>query len=460
MYGTIDVQSFTSKIIEQDISSILKEIGVHHRIFEGECWLLSPFKDSNNAVIVVLDAASDVEKISKKLACYQADEVLLLCPDDDIFIGRNKNISQFDSVLAPISFESLHLPIMTLVQKNYQVKKNYLSSSINPLLSNNLIGQSAVFNRTLSMIEKVAGNDVGVYVYGETGTGKELTARSIHYLSDRCDGPFIPVNCGALSDELMLSELFGHEKGAFTSANKHHIGLLEQADKGTLFLDEVDSLSQKAQVTLLRYLQEQEFRSLGSTVVKYSNARIIVASNTPLDELVTSGKFRMDLLFRLDVLRVTMPPLRERDNDFFLLVQYFLDRQAERWGTRKVLHPDVIQWMFNYSWPGNIRELDNFILRAYLISEGGVITASSDCSLFSSTTKKDNRLRVQAVRGLKAEKETLLQDFELQYLSKVLAKFNGNVSLAAKFSGKERSSFSRLMKKYGLSRQQFVGVNG
>ncbi len=329
-----------------------------------------------------------------------------------------------------------------------------------PVSGLTMIGESARFQQMLEELTQIAPYDqVPVLIKGETGTGKELVARGIHYESSRRDGPFVPVNCGALNDELFLSELFGHEKGAFTDAKQTHKGLLEQASDGTVFLDEVDSLSPKAQVALLRFLQEQEFRPLGSQKVKKADVRVISASNQDLYAFVQHGRFREDLYYRLDILDILLPPLRERKGDIELLSEYFLRQFGRQYQEpEKNLHPETIAWMLEYPWPGNVRELENYLHRVFILTQGNTIYVPQI---------KGRPFQVQILSGgeggdamkvgdFNEEKAKAIAHFEKQYIHRVLKASKGNVTLAAKQAGKERRAFGRLIKKYGINREMYL----
>jgi DNA-binding NtrC family response regulator len=295
----------------------------------------------------------------------------------------------------------------------------------------------------------MAACDAPVLIEGETGTGKELAARAIHYQSDRRDRPFIPVNCGAIPDSLIESELFGHRKGAFTDAKDNQPGLVTLAEGGSLFLDEVDALSPKGQVTLLRFLQDQEFRPLGARHLEKGDVRILAASNAHLAELAQSGAFRPDLLYRLRILCLSLPPLRERHGDVAFLSTGFLEAcdQRYRFGL-KTLHPETLQWMDRYPWPGNIRELENLLYREYLLSEAPVIRIEPPASLHASAPGgQDHHGGDIAFNRAKAR---AIEVFERGYLVSLMDVARGNVSLAAKLAGKERRSLGKLLKKHGL----------
>lgn len=238
----------------------------------------------------------------------------------------------------------------------------------------NAVGESPAFLRALQLIQKIASCDATVLIEGETGTGKELAARAIHYLGKRRDFPFIPVNCGALPDGLLENELYGHERGAFTDAKELYAGIIAQAQHGTLFLDEVECMSVRAQVVLLRFLQDHEYRPVGAKRVYHADVRIIAASNTDLQALARAGHFRQDLLFRLNVLSLRLPPLRERTGDATLLAEEFIRRFSRHYGQpMKYLHCDTVSFLNSHDWLGNIRELENLIHREFLFTEGPVI---------------------------------------------------------------------------------------
>jgi two-component system, NtrC family, response regulator GlrR len=321
-----------------------------------------------------------------------------------------------------------------------------------------LVGKSPSFLAAIELTRRFAACDATVLVQGETGTGKELVARAIHYLGARRSFPFIPVNCGALPDTLVENELFGHARGAFTDARDARRGLIAEAQGGTLFLDEVEVLTPKVQVTLLRFLQDLEYRPVGGATVRNANVRIIAASNANLDALQKDHHFRQDLLFRLNVLSIDLPPLRERQNDVVLLAEIFLRRLAEQYRrAAKHLHPDAVSRLLDYAWPGNVRELENLIHREFLMTDAPVIELRC---LDALGTRKENaqsaaRQRLTASRFQEA-KASAIAHFERNYISELLSRTHGNISQAARISGKERSRLGKLVKKYGLERMAFA----
>ena len=319
----------------------------------------------------------------------------------------------------------------------------------------NIIGRSPAFLEMARLILKIGECDAPVLIEGETGTGKELAARAIHYLGSRRDLPFIAVNCGAIPDTLVESELFGHHKGAFTDAKESRAGLITQAHGGTLFLDEIEALSPKGQVTLLRFLQDQQYRPLGSRAAEKADVRIITATNVDLEKLVEKGEFRQDLQFRLEILLLELPPLRERHGDVELLAQHFIRQFSAKYGKPAAfLQPDTVSWMNSYAWPGNIRELENMIHREFLLAEGQKISIKCKASGAEQRKSFDRRLAQFVNRDFNTAKATVIEDFEKKYLCNLLSLANGNVTLAAKMAGKERRALGKLLKKHGIEKSQ------
>lgn len=320
-----------------------------------------------------------------------------------------------------------------------------------------MIGQSPAFREMLRYIEKMTRCDAPVLIEGETGTGKELVARAIHYGGTRGESPFIPVNCGAIPDALIENELFGHKRGAYTDAQSDDPGLITHARHGTLFLDEVDALSPKAQIVLLRFLQDQQYRPLGGAQILSADVRVIVASNVNLTRLAEQGAFRLDLLFRLKIMYLKLPPLRERQGDAALLANHFLQVCAQRFGYGdKTLHPDTLAWLDQYYWPGNIRELENMICREYLLEDSAVIHIKApQFNVTERRSGKDRRQSTLTSEAFSEAKSHVIARFEQCYLSEVLAKAQGNVTKAAKLAGKERRAFGKLLKKYCLDKSLY-----
>jgi DNA-binding NtrC family response regulator len=311
-----------------------------------------------------------------------------------------------------------------------------------------LIGVSPSFEAEVRKIPVFAQCDASVLISGETGTGKELCARAIHYLSPRARRPFVPINCGAIPLELVENELFGHERGAFTGAATAEAGLIQEADGGTIFFDEVDCLPLLAQVKLLRFLQEKEYRPLGSTRTRKSNVRVVAATNSDLARAVREGKLRQDLFYRLNTIPLTLPPLRARVEDIMLLAQHFLTKYAAEFG--KQAHsftPEARQALLLYDWPGNVRELEHVVQRAVALSEQTCIRGQ-DIMIpnWSAPAVEEpfNRL-----------KGRMIEQFERNYISQLLQACQGNITRAAGIAQKNRRAFWQLIRKHGIDVKAF-----
>lgn len=320
-----------------------------------------------------------------------------------------------------------------------------------------MIGESKAFLETKKLMGKIAVYDAPVLIEGETGTGKELAARAIHYQGVRRDQSFVPVNCGAIPDLLIENEFFGHRKGAFTDARDDQLGLIAHAHSGTLFLDEVDALTPKGQVALLRFLEDQHYRPLGSRQEHEADVRIIAASNVNLTSLAEAGLFRMDLLYRLKILFLELPPLRERKGDPELLAKHFLQASSERFGQGvKTFHPEMLEWFDRYAWPGNVRELENMVYRAFVLADGPVIRIPP-----INQTQTERRTLVERRKSMfegldyTRAKAKAIDNFERTFLRSLMAGSRGNVTEAAKMAGTERRFLGKLLRKYDIDKGEF-----
>jgi DNA-binding NtrC family response regulator len=323
----------------------------------------------------------------------------------------------------------------------------------------NLIGSSPQFRKVVEQVSRMAGLDATVLVAGETGTGKEVAARAIHYLGARCDKPFVPVNCGALAESLVESELFGHERGAFTDAKTASAGLIGQAAGGTIFLDEIDALTPKAQASLLRFLQDRTYRRVGGGGLLKVDVRVLVASNADLDALARERRFRQDLLYRLNVLTLRLPPLRDRAGDALELAREVLARLIHQYRTgARRLHAEGMDFIRRYQWPGNVRELENVIHREFLMSDEEELRLRDARSMLMPEPQAESA--EPAARGerefrpYRQAKADALAEFERDYVRRALSRAGGNISQAARISQQERSAFGKLVRKYRLDAGQ------
>jgi DNA-binding NtrC family response regulator len=312
-----------------------------------------------------------------------------------------------------------------------------------------IIGTSPGLTKLLETVEKVAIRDTSVLITGESGTGKELIAQAIHYNSPRKDRRFVAINCGALPETLLESELFGSKKGAFTGATENRQGLLEAADGGTLFLDEVGNLPMTVQKTLLRFLQEQEFLRIGETKPTKVNVRILSATNSDLRTGVENGSFREDLYYRLNVVNLHLPPLRERREDIPLLATNFIKSQNEKFGTAFTgLSPEAHRGACAFDWPGNIRQLRNVIEASMAIETGDTISLDV-LSQFIEVLDADERREGASDSDYSAA----LSRFETTYLKELLRKTGGNIEAAAREAGMNMATIYRKIKKYDIRKE-------
>ncbi len=317
-----------------------------------------------------------------------------------------------------------------------------------------LIGQGPKMQEVFRLIEGVAYSSATVLVNGESGTGKELAARALHYKSPRRDKPFVAVNCSALTETLLESELFGHVRGAFTGAVVNKKGLFEAADGGTLFLDEIGDIPPSTQVRLLRALQEGEIKRVGSNDVIKVDARVIAATNKELAKLMSEGNFREDLYYRLNVISIQLPPLRERPEDIPLLVHHFLAKYGTKTGKQlNRVEPAAMEALTTHRWSGNVRELENVVERAVVLAQGPHLT-EADLPPGFGGVRAGAEIGTASLSHLPyAEaKKLALRAFERRYLASVLKRCHGNISSAARAAGVDRSNFRRLLKQYEVER--------
>ena len=318
--------------------------------------------------------------------------------------------------------------LRTLVQERYHF--------------DNIIASSDKMQQVLRQVMQIAVTDSSVCLSGESGTGKELVAKAIHVASRRAQGPFVPINCGAIPEGLLENELFGHSKGAYTGADRAKKGLLQQAEGGTLFLDEIGELPSTLQVKLLRVLQEREFYPLGVGQPVKADFRLITATNQDLEKLVAEGKFREDLYYRIHVVPIFLPPLRERPEDIAVLASHFLQRFSREMDKDiQGFAPEALQRLMMYEWPGNVRELANAVERAVVLATNCVITV--DLLFLGKKEPPASRAELVPLREAR-------EKFEKSYLVQVLTMVKGNVSRAAELARKDRAEFYRLLRKHAL----------
>jgi two-component system, NtrC family, response regulator len=352
----------------------------------------------------------------------------------------------YDFLCKPVEMDELRLLLRRCIHV-VELEKEYhqLQQSRRADVFEDMLGTSPQMQAVFEFIRKVAGTNAPVLLLGESGTGKEMAAAAIHRRSARKDGPFVAINCNAIPETLLESELFGHEKGAFTGAHIQRKGLLETASGGTLFLDEIGELPPAIQVKLLRFLQEQRFQRVGGRQELQVDTRLVAATNANLKELIDNGKFREDLYFRLAVVTIRLLPLRERGEDIVFLAREFLQRYSNQSGqTKMVFAPDALRAMSCYSWPGNVRELQNRVKRGVIMASGSRVSAK-DLEL-----ERDRGVVSSAATTLRQAREHV----EREMVEQALKKNSGKITSAAADLGISRPTLYELMEKLGIAKER------
>lgn len=372
----------------------------------------------------------------------------------------------------PVKAENLVYMVDRALKAHSMVKNlAYSAPTIRLAGDGEFVGQSGEMKKIFSVIEKLARVDTAVLIRGESGTGKELVAQALHFNGPRKDQRFVSVNCSAIPENLIESEFFGHEKGAFTGADSRKLGKFQYADGGTLFLDEIGDITPGMQVKLLRVLQEKKFTPVGSNREIEVNVRIVAATNRNLEDMVSRDQFREDLFYRLNVLPVNLPPLRERKNDIEILIKHFIEKFNQRYSNKmEGIAPDALAILKAHSWPGNIRELENVIEHAFVIETSQEIRATA-------LPEKFKNIEVGAVVGIemkehaevpldesgvgfklevqKLDFQASKEEFEKQFLLKALKAFNGRINQTAIHANIPKKTLLRKLEKYGISAKEF-----
>ena len=354
--------------------------------------------------------------------------------------------------------------VETLTQSRQRATEQTLRRAIErPYSFEDFLGESPPMKAVYSLIERVAARSVDILITGETGTGKELVARAVHRRSRRTAAPFVPIDCGAIPDTLLESELFGHERGAFTGADARRIGLIEVADGGTLFLDEIAELPFALQAKLLRVLQERRLRRVGARKETPVDVRIVAATSRDIDVMVENGTFRRDLFYRINVVRISLPPLRQRGDDIGLLAEFFASRAGREMGlTAGRFSADTYQVLRHYNWPGNVRELQNVIRRAMALTADDVIGVDdlpdnvvTAAGKYIADTSDELKQGSPSRAGFLTLKATHVAEFEQHYLYEIMKRLHGDVSAAAKEARVPRGTLYRLLKLHNIEPSRF-----
>jgi len=443
------------KILIVDDEDIVRESLFHW--FEEEGYEVVVAEDGENALRIFEKGKFELMLVDMKMPGISGLDLLTKIKEIDeevIFILitafasvptaiRALKDGAFDYITKPIDPEELsHIVDKALSQQSLKRENIQLKTQIDEIIRpDNLIGESFQMKKIFSLINTVAPTDTTVMIRGESGTGKELIAKAIHINSQRKYFPIITVNCGALSESLLESELFGHEKGAFTGAQYKRKGKFEMANGGTIFLDEIGTVSPKMQIDLLRVLETKQFYRVGGNELIKSDFRVIAATNENLETQLKNGQFREDLYYRLNVFSIFIPPLRERKDDIELLADYFLKKFATNMN-RKIseFKKETMEFLVNYNWPGNVRELENAVERA-------VVVCKED-----KVNKGDLPFHIGEI-SLSDESDKSLSALEKKHIVKMLAENNWNISRSAEILGIDRVTLYNKINKYGLQRE-------
>jgi DNA-binding NtrC family response regulator len=369
----------------------------------------------------------------------------------------------YDYLEKPVRTEQL----VSLVRKSLEARKLIADLTVsNPILDDDVesefVGHTKKMKEVFALIYRLCKIDTTVLIRGENGTGKELVARAIHFNSPKKDGPFVAINCGALPESLIESELFGHEKGSFTGAHERKIGKFQQANQGTLFLDEIGELKPEMQVKLLRVLQEKKFTPIGSPREMKSSARIIAATNRNLEKMMEDGQFREDLFYRLNVMPIFLPPLRERIEDLPDLVHHFIKRFSAKHGTSiHGIEPEAIHLLSLHRWPGNIRELENIIERAFIVENSNIISSSSlpenirDLRLQKSQFSNTSSSSPSSISRNYLDFDTYKEEMEKEFIIQALKAHQGRINQTVAHANIPKNTLLRKIRKYGINPRDY-----
>jgi Response regulator containing CheY-like receiver, AAA-type ATPase, and DNA-binding domains len=441
------------RILVVDDEKIVRESLFHW--FQEEGYLVETAEDGETALRIFDKNKFDLLLVDMKMPGMSGLELLSKVKEIDkdtivILITAFASVptaikalkdGAYDYVTKPVDPDELeHLVKKALEQKSLRVENEQLKGNIDEIIKpDNLIGESSQMKKIYELIHTVAPTDTTVMIRGESGTGKELVAKAIHINSRRKYFPIIPVNCGALAESILESELFGHEKGAFTGAQFKRKGKFEMADGGTIFLDEIGSVSPKMQVELLRVIESKQFSRVGGNQIIKSDFRVIIATNESLEDLVKQGKFREDLYYRLNVFSIIIPPLRERTGDIPVLAFYFLNNFCNSMNKNiKNISPEAMEFLTKYDWPGNVRELENAIERAVVVGKGDTIKVD------------DLPFHVSSSQSATIDGDNSMTAMEKKHIARVLNENNWNISKSALALEIDRVTLYNKINKYGL----------
>lgn len=426
------------------------------KLLSEKGYIVTEINNSKEAMGIIENNFFDIIISDLKMSGFSGIDILRKKPEESIFIlvtafasiesaVEAMQLGAYDYLMKPLKLEELLFKIDKAVE-NIRLKRdiNLLRSQVEENFSySNIIGKSKKMREVYDLIKRVSTVDVNVHVEGESGTGKELVSKAIHFNGSRKNGPFIAINCAAIPETLLESELFGHSKGAFTGASEIQKGVFEMANGGTLFLDEISEMPFNLQSKLLRVLENWEIKAVGSDRVKKVDVKLISASNQNLKELVFQKKFREDLYYRVATFNIVIPPLRERLEDIPLLTDYFLERLSKKFDRKITITPGALNVLMQFEWQGNVRELENTIERAIITSNNSNLKESSFKFYKQSSSAKSN------LNGF-ASQSISLKEMEKEYIKKTLVDYNWNKVKASKVLGIDRKTLYNKISEYKL----------
>ncbi len=437
----------------------LTERGFNVKTAESGTEALEELKNQEFPIILLdmkLPGGIDGLEVLQKVKALYSSSVLIMTAYGEIEKAvEAMRLGAYNFITKPFELDEIVLNIDRMIAQQKIINKNkYTDSELNEAYSlKEIVGNSKQMQDVLDTVSKCASSAATVLIMGESGTGKELIARAIHYTGSRRDKKYVVINCATLSENLLESELFGHVEGAFTGAVKDKKGLFEEADGGSLFMDEIGDISVAVQSKILRVMQDGDFIPLGDTITKKVDVRVIVATNQNLPQQVQKKKFRQDLYYRLNVLNIRMTPLRERKEDIPLLVKHFIEKYNKKANKRiKTISPVLEEEFYKYDWPGNIRELENIIERAFAFSKDDEDTLSVRDLLPLLKRGADSGIIGDELllKPYKDARREEIDAFNIKYITNILNRNNGNVTSAARECKIERQYLQRMMKKYNI----------
>lgn len=462
--GMIILFNETGDIEFQTARNLNKE-DIEHPQFEISRTIIETVKTEKQPIC--LQNALENPKLKKSKSVEQLRLLSVICLplmyDDKLFGVVYLDNRKFAGIFKPETFNFVEEFANFISLAAYQaLERKHLQNHVNELEDelrgkyefDQIIGHHPDMVKIFKLVSQVADTSATVLIQGESGTGKELIAQALHYNSCRKNKPFIPVNCGAIPENLLESELFGHVRGAFTGAIKDKVGWFEQANGGTIFLDEISEMPPSLQVRLLRVLQTGEYSRVGNAQIQHCDVRVVAASSKKLDGLIKQGKFREELYYRLNVIEIHLPPLRDRKSDILPLAKHYLKQFSEKYGKEKIRFSEqAIGALFNYHFPGNVRELVNIIQRAVVLVEDDIVNIQHLPPQIIQTNLSSEQITTPP--SLQVAKQRAIEDFEKEYIINCLKIAKGNITQAARVAGTYVKNFHVKMKKYGIDPLRF-----